>query len=144
MTLQARLTLGFVILVVLMVGFISAVDLIMNMEQQFDATLQRAQFLVPLATKYVSKTYNSQLLVPVPEALSDKALASDLLELLTKEQAILEIAVVDPHTNEVLADSDPTRVRNKAGTYPDFEQLVTKAGWLKKTQVLWRSGWPPR
>src|ERR1041385_3827067 len=98
MTLQARLTLGFVILVVLMVGFISAVDLIMNMEQQFDATLQRARFLVPLADKYVSHAYNAQLRVPVAEALADKVLASDLLDLLTKEQAILEIAVIDPHT----------------------------------------------
>ena len=140
MTLQAKLTLGFVILVVLMVGFISAVDLTRDMEEQFDATLQRAQFLAPLATKYVSKTYNAHLNVPVPEALSDKPLASDLLELLTKEQAILEIAVVDPQTHEVLADSEPTRVRSKAGTYPDFEHLVRTSGWFGKALVLWQSG----
>src|ERR1043166_221511 len=140
MTLQAKLTLGFVILVVLMVAFISAVDLIINMDQQFDATLDSARFLVKLATKYVRTTLNSQLQATVPEALADKELSTDLVELLAKGQGILEIAGVDPNTNEVLADTDPARVRTKLEKYPDFEHLVVQSGWLTRAQELRKSG----
>src|SRR5690348_13534722 len=110
MTLQAKLTLGFVILVVLIVGFISAVNLILNMEQQFDATLERADFLAPLATDYVGAALNADLRIGVRQALAGPDLASRLLKLLIQERAILEIAVTDPKTNEILADTDPKNV----------------------------------
>jgi signal transduction histidine kinase len=140
MTLQAKLTLGFVILVVLIVGFISAVNLIVNMEQQFDATLERADFLVPLATDYVGSALNADLTIGVRQALASPDLANRLLKLLTQERAILEIAVTDPKTNEILADTDPKNVGKIAPSYPNFRHLVTGTSWTTQARVLMSRG----
>src|SRR3954463_2536064 len=135
MNLQAKLTLGYVLLAVMIVSIISVIDLATNMQQQFEATLERADVLNPVATKFVKQTLNSNLTVPLRAALRDKTLAGDLLDLLTKSRAILEIAVVDPK-NEVLADSDPARIGQTSGPYPDFRDLVTRAGLFEKARVL--------
>src|SRR5581483_7604322 len=63
-------------------------------------------------------------------------LANDLLDLLTKSPTILEIAVVDAKTNDILADSDPARIGAKAEPYPDFRDFVAHAGILEKLKVL--------
>jgi len=139
MNLQAKLTLWYVVLAVVIVGSISGVDLVNNMQQQFDSTLSRAETLKLVAGKFVSKTLNSQRTKPLRDALRDPVLRNDLLDLLGKN-AILEIAVVDPHTNEVLADSIPERLGEQAGPYPDFRDLVNRAPWYEKWQVLRRSG----
>ncbi len=135
MNLQAKLTLGYVLLAVVIVTIISGLDLAMNMQQQFDATLERAEILNPVATKFVKRTLNSRLTIPLREALRDKTLAADLLDLVTKAGAILEIAVVDPN-NEVFADSDPSRIGQTAGPYPDFRDLVRRPGVTEKAQVV--------
>jgi len=135
MNLQAKLTLWYVILAVVIVGTISGVDLANNMQQQFESTLSRAETLKLVAAKFVSKTLNSQRTKPLRDALRDPVLRNDLLDLLGKN-AILEIAVVDPQTNEVLADSIPERLGEKAGPYPDFRDLVNHADWSEKWQVL--------
>jgi signal transduction histidine kinase len=135
MNLQAKLTLGYVLLAVVIVSIISGLDLATNMNQQFEATLERAQVLNPVATKFVKRTLNSQITVPLREALRDPRLAADLLDLLTNSKAILEIAVVDPK-NEVLADSDPARIGQTAGPYPDFGELVKRAGIFQKARLL--------
>ena len=109
MNLQAKLTLGNVVLGVLMVTIISAMDFANNVQQQFEATLGRAEIISPVATRFVRETRNSRPTVSMREALRDERLSKDLLDLVTDARAILEIAVVDPKTNEVLADSDPTR-----------------------------------
>jgi signal transduction histidine kinase len=141
MNLQAKLTLGFVLLATVMVGLISAVDLGNNMQQQFQSTLERADQLQLIAAKFVSNTLNSPAAdraVPLREALRDPQLATDLLGLLTNAHAILEITVVDPSTNEILADSLPERVGEQAPKYPDFRHLVNDAGWYQKLQLLSR------
>jgi signal transduction histidine kinase len=135
MNLQAKLTLGYVLLAVAIVSIISGLDLATNMKQQFDATLERAEILNPVATKFVKRTLNSRLSVPLRAALRDDVLAGDLLDLLTKAGAILEIAVVDPK-NEVLADSDISRIGKTAGPYPDFRDLVKRSGLREKISVL--------
>lgn len=135
MNLQAKLTLGYVLLAVAIVGVISGIDLATNLQQQFEFTLERAEVLDPVATKFVKQTLNSQLELPMRTALRDKTLAADLLDLLTKSPNILEIAVVDPN-NEVLADSDPARLGQKSGPYPDFRDFVGKAGLFEKLKVL--------
>jgi signal transduction histidine kinase len=140
MNLQAKLTLGNVVLVVLMVTVISAMDLVNNVQQQFDATLERAEVLNPVATKFVRQTRNSLPAVSLREALRDERLSKDLLDLVTDARAILEIAVVDPKTNEVLSDSDPTRLGQISGPYHDFGDLVKGAGWLEKVRVLFSHG----
>ena len=135
MNLQAKLTLWYVMLAVVIVGSISSVDLANNMQQQFDSTLSRAETLKLVAAKFVSKTLNSQRTKSLREALHDSVLQNDLLDLLGKN-AILEIAVVDPATNEVMADSIPERLGEKAGPLPDFRNLVNQAPWYEKWKVL--------
>src|SRR3954447_20087743 len=136
MNLPAKLNLGYVLLAVAIVSIISGLDLATNMKQQFDATLERAEILNPVATKFVKRTLNSRLTVPLREALREKVLAADLLDLVTKTGAILEIAVVDPH-NEVFADSDFSRIGQTAGPYPDFRELVKRPGVWEKFKLLW-------
>jgi len=123
MNLQAKLTLWYVMLAVVIVGSISSVDLVNNMQQQFDSTLSRADTLKLVAAKFVSKTLNSQRTKSLREALRYKVLQNDLLDLLGKN-AILEIAVVDPKTEVALADSIPDHVEKKIGPFPDFRDLV--------------------
>jgi signal transduction histidine kinase len=136
MNLQAKLTLGNVVLGVLMVTVISAMDFANNVQQQFEATLGRAEVINPVATRFVRDTRNSRPTVSMREALRDERLSKDLLDLVTDTPAIVEIAVVDPQTNEVLADSDPTRLGQIAGPYPDFRELVRHAGSLAKVRIV--------
>jgi signal transduction histidine kinase len=137
MTLQAKLTLGYVLLTTAMVTIISAVDLGNNMQQQFQATLQRANTLQLVADKFVTTALNSQSTKPLREALRDPVLKTDLVDVLLAAPGILEIAVVDPH-NEILADTDAARVEQVAERYPDFWRLVTEAGWPAKLHSLTR------
>src|ERR1039457_120174 len=113
MNLQAKLTLWYVLLVVVLVSSISGLDLANNMQQQFEATLAQADTVMSAAGKFVTKTLNSQRSKPIPDALRDAELAGDLLDLLGKN-AILEIAVTNPTTHEILADSSPDRLGDKA------------------------------
>jgi signal transduction histidine kinase len=136
MNLQAKLTLGYVLLAVAIVSIISGIDLATNMQLQFEATLERAEVLNPVATKFVRQTLNSNLSVPLRTALRDKTLATDLLDLLTKSPNILEIAVVDAKTDEALADSDPARLGQKSGPYPDFRDFVAHASLWEKINML--------
>jgi signal transduction histidine kinase len=136
MNLQAKLTLGNVVLGVLMVTLVSAMDLANNVQQQFDATLERAEIINPVATKFVRQTLNSRRTVSMREALRDEHLSKDLLDLVTDARAILEIAVVDPQTNEVLADSDPSRLGQPSGPYSNFRELVQQTGSAAKVRVL--------
>src|SRR5215469_6892902 len=108
MNLRAKLTLGYVLLAVAMVFAISLAGLASTIQQQFEANLERASVLNMVATNYVKQTWNSRLTVPMQEALRDPALADNLLMLLTNARAILEISVVEPDTNRILADSDPS------------------------------------
>ena len=61
MNLQAKLTLGYVLLATLMVAVISAVDLGNVMKLQFDATLERAETLRTVAADQVKSALNRQL-----------------------------------------------------------------------------------
>src|SRR5579885_1988875 len=136
MNLRAKLTLGYVLLAVAMVFIISMVSLGNTIQQQFEANLERAQILEMVATNYVKQTLNSQLTVPLREALRDPGLADHLLMLLTNARAILEIAVVDPNTNQILADSDPSRIGAISGPYPDFHRVIEDTGWAPKLKLL--------
>src|SRR5262249_21919958 len=122
-------------LAVVIVSFISGLDLANNMQQQFESTLERADTLNLVASKFVRKTLNSQRTKPLKEALNDKVLENDLLDLLGKN-AILEIAVVEPSTNEIYADTLTNRIGEQASTYPDFRELVSNASWKEKLTVL--------
>ena len=139
MTLQARLTLYYVLLAVLMAGIISGVNLINETEAEFDATLERAQMLQQLAVKQVIQAINRQPTTQIREALQDPDLVSLFKNImLFSHYAILEIAVVDPNNeNEILLDSNSTdRVGAKLQVYQPFEPMVKHTSWLKKLEVL--------
>jgi signal transduction histidine kinase len=139
MTLQAKLTLGSVLLATLIVGLISAVDLINVMQLEFDTTLDSAELLKAQATFAVTEALNRQRTIPLKDALNDQALTDRLRKLVTSSKAILEIAIVEPVTNMVLADTLPTRLDTIAIPNKDFGPLVNDAGWLAKVRVLMRS-----
>ncbi len=137
MNLQAKLTLWNVLLAVVIVVAISGVNLANNMQQQFDATLARADTLKQVASKLVASSVNEQLRTKsLREALRDPKLGNDLLDLLTRAKAIVEIAVTDPKTNEVWADSSVSNLGIVAGPYPNFTTLVNQEGWYQKWKVL--------
>jgi signal transduction histidine kinase len=137
MTLQAKLTLGSVVLASLMVGVVSAVDLANEMQRQFESTLERAQTLKGVVTNMVSQSLNRQRNLPLREALRDSDLQALLVSTMAASGAILEVAVVDPH-NEILLDSDPARLGVTSPPYPDFEPLVVSASWTEKLGLLLR------
>jgi signal transduction histidine kinase len=135
MTLQAKLTLGSVVLASLMVGVVSAVDLINEMSRQFDSTLERANTQKVLSTAIVTQSINRQRTKSLREALRDTELQALMVDIMSSSHAILEVAVVDPHSNEILLDSDPSRLGLTSPPYPDFQQLVSSS-WWQKLQVL--------
>jgi len=139
MRLQAKLTLGYVLLATLMVGLISAMDLVNDMEQHFDSTLARAELLRKVAARYVTETLNSQRAKPLEEALRDPVLTDSLIDLMANAHAILEIAVVDPESKDILADSLPAKVGEPSDAYSDFRTLVQKRAWNDKLKALFGS-----
>jgi nitrogen-specific signal transduction histidine kinase len=142
MTLQAKLTLGSVLLATLIVGLISAVDLGNIMQIEFESTLDRADFVTSQATEAVKDAVNRQpRSTTLHLAVQDSALTEKLRKLmLTGSKAILEIALVDPDSNEILGDTLPSRLGNIAiPPNPDFRYLVKETGWLAKVRVLMRS-----
>ena len=140
MTLQAKLTLGSVVLASLMVGVVSAVDLVNEMQRQFDSTLERADTLKSVASRMISQSINRQRTLSLREALREPDLQMLMIDIISASHAILEVAAVDPQTNEILLDSDPGQLGRKSPQYDDFQPLVVSSSWWNKFQVLLRSG----
>ena len=139
MTLQAKLTLGYVLLAVLMVGIISAMTLNLDMQQQFDATLERADMLQIVAVDQVRSALNRQTTKPLREALRDPYLVALFHNIMLASHAIIEVAVVDPNSDdEILLDSIPDQLGKHSPPYEDFRPLVTQRGWYEKLTVLLR------
>jgi len=138
-TLQAKLTLGSVLLATLIVALISAVDLGNVMQLEFESTLDGAELLKSQATFAVTEALNRQRAIPLSAALRDQALTDRLRKLVTASRAILEIAIVEPVTNVILADTLPTRLGTIGIPNKGFGPLVTDTGWLAKVRVLTRS-----
>ncbi len=135
MSLRARLTLWSVLLMAVVVGSIGAVDLANEIEQQFDVTLERAELLRRVSTNLVLQTLDQLRTAPLREALRDPNLAAELVGIMTAARPVLEVAVCD-RNNEILADSDPSRLGKIFGQYADFAPLVAQTGWRKKLQIL--------
>jgi signal transduction histidine kinase len=136
MTLQAKLTLGSVVVASLMVGLVSAVDLANELQRQFDTTLERAQTLKSVATRMVTQALNRQRTTPLREALRDPDLQNLLVDVMSASHAIFEVAIVDPSNNEILLDSDPGRMSLTVPPYPDFKTFVDTSTWYGKLQIL--------
>jgi len=135
MNLQARLTLSFVLLAVLLAGTISCVDLAGEINQQFAATLERAENLRTLASDLVGLSLNRQLTKPLAEAVRDPEVSTLLRDTMLASHAIVEISVLNPQ-NEILADSIPDEIGKILLPYHDFRD-VTKTSWYSKWLLLW-------
>jgi signal transduction histidine kinase len=141
MTLQAKLTLGSVLLATLIVSFISAVDLGNLMQLEFQAVYERADLVRDLSRDAVIDTLNRLRDVPLRQALGDPELKQKLLNLLTSSRGIFSIDMVSAENNDVMAST----LKNRVGTinnrpYPDFGPLVKEKGWIEEMKVLFNEG----
>src|SRR5258707_6672485 len=128
MTLQAKLTLGSVLLATLIVTLVSMVDMGHLMEFEFKTTLERAELIKSFAADAVKDTLNKPNPKPYREALRDPVLNNKLVKLLTQAY-ILEIELVSTENEEVLTSTIGAHVGLPAPSYPNFGPLVKKAGW---------------
>ena len=135
MNLKARLTLSFVLLAVLLAGTISCVDLAGEINQQFAATLERAENLRTLASDLVGLSLNRPPTKPLGEAVRDPEVSTLLRDTMLASHAIVEIAVLSPE-NEILADSIPDEIGKVLLPYDDFRPVVTDNGWYGKWRML--------
>ena len=108
-SLRARLTLWSVLLMATIVGVIGAIDLANEVQQRFDATMERAALVRRVATFLVLQTLDRQRTAPLREALRDPDLTEQLIDLMTASPALLEISVIE-RNGEILASSDPARL----------------------------------
>jgi signal transduction histidine kinase len=137
MNLQAKLTLGAVLLETLIVGAISAVDLDNAMQIEFEAARKRAEMVSIMASDYVAQALNSRTSANASdrEKLRDPELSKRLNKLMTESEGLIEISVVDAH-NEIWADSDPTRLGLTETKYREFSELVANQTWWQKVDLL--------
>src|SRR5947208_405544 len=135
MTLQARLTLSSVLITTVIVTIVSVVDLGNDMERQFEGTLRNARSIRTAVSSLVRRTVVRDRMLSLREALRQPDITTELVEDLADSPSVAEIAVCD-RRNEILVDSDPKRLGATFTTYPDFEPVVKKMGWLAKLRVL--------
>ena len=135
MTLQAKLTLGTVLLVTIVLALISAVDLGDIMQNEFEHTLQLARVVQALATDSVKQALNGPQALPFPGALQTPELFDRLRSVMAASPVIFEVAVVNAD-GEILADSFADRQGEACPRYPDLTPLVNQAGWFDKLRVL--------
>src|SRR5664279_3695592 len=109
MTLQAKATLGSMLLASVMVTLVSGVDLGSFMDLGLDATLQRAEVIKDVAKDAVIDTLNRRRDADLREALSDPDLKSKLVSLLRLPNGVLSIDILSPE-KRVLASTLVNRV----------------------------------
>ncbi len=134
MSLRVQLTLWSVLVMAVIVGAVSAVDLAQEVSHQFDSTLERADYYMGAAINAVKNTVNRNPAIPIQEALQkDTDLSNQLLAAMTSSKSLLEIAVCDPQ-DMILVDI-PGRAGAKFPSYPDFRPLV-KGSLIREMRVL--------
>ncbi len=137
MNLQAKLTLGAVVLEVLIVGAISAENVASYTGLAFNNVLNRAKLVNAAATLVVTRALNANAKLPVPDALLADGVSQQLGKLMTSDRDLTEIAVVEP-SNKVVADTDPERLGSviSKSANDDFEALVKDPAWSNKLRLL--------
>ena len=134
MSLRVQLTLWSVLVMAVIVGAVSAVDLAQEVSHQFDSTLERADYYMGAAINVVKNTVNRNPAIQIHDALqNDPDLSNQLLAAMTSSKSLLEIAVCDPQ-DMILVDI-PGRAGAKFPAYPDFRPLV-KGSLIQKMRAL--------
>jgi signal transduction histidine kinase len=135
MTLQAKLTLGTVLLATVIVAVISAVYLGSIMDLQYESALREAGRVGDVALRYVEDAANSASPdVPLADALAGGRLTDQLETEVAASTEIVEVAVVDAN-GYILADNFPDRRGQRIQLYEKLAAVV-RASWLKKLKVL--------
>ena len=102
---------------------------------QFEATLARAETLKLVAAKFVSKTLNSQRTKSLPEALRDPVLQNACRTCWGRTPSS-KLRWSIPIRMKSWRTAFPNGWEKGAGPYPDFRDLVNRAPWYEKWQVL--------
>ncbi|MBM3776210.1 MAG: hypothetical protein FJW37_13765, partial [Acidobacteria bacterium] len=136
MTLRRRLTIWSVVVMALLVGATSALDLAHNMQREFEEALERAELLMRVSVDMVLRSLDREPHLPIREALArDARLGPALVDTLTASHALVEIAICD-RNHQILVGSDPARVGSRFVPYPNFRPLATRSGPLRQFRVL--------
>jgi signal transduction histidine kinase len=140
MNLRAQLTLWSVLVMAVIVGAVTAVDLAQEVKLQFESALERADYTMGVAVNEVKQTVNRNPTIAIPDALqSDRDLANELLAAMSTSKSLYEIAVCDPQ-GVILVDSVPTPPGTRFPDLPDFEPLVHKGSLIDKMRVILLAG----
>lgn len=135
MRLQLRLTLWSILVMTVVVTSVSALDLIGEINSQFELALTRSlpiDFAVHAVARAVERTPRATAEASVRE---DPLLSEQLAQMLTYGQFIVEIAVCDLNET-ILNDSDSEKVGTKLLQSEDFAEFVKNRGWWEKLRVL--------
>jgi len=135
MKLQAKVTLGSMLLAIIIVVLVSGVDVGSFMDFQLQSTLERAAGIKDVAMGAVIETLNRRQDVSLREKLRDPELKQKLVKLTGSLNGVLSIDMVSAENGEVMASTLTDRVNTK-DTEPDFSRLVRQASWFEKLNVL--------
>jgi signal transduction histidine kinase len=135
MTLQAKLTLGTVLLATVIVAINSIVYLGSIMDLRFADAYGEAGRVRNIAVQYVTDALNSHPELPVSELLASDRLIQQLETEVGYHKEIVEVAVVDAD-NDILVDNFPDKRGQRSPALPQLDPLV-QAGWIRKVKVLW-------
>ncbi|MDQ6699170.1 MAG: ATP-binding protein [Acidobacteriota bacterium] len=134
--MQARLTLWSIIVMALIVGFVSTLDLADEIDRQFQSNRQRAEAVLQIALDLVIDSLQPNFHSTVTSDISNKGLISEELQpLITVSHSLVEIAVCDPH-GRILADTKPEHVGAMFPAIDSFSSLVNRTNWWDKLRVL--------
>jgi hypothetical protein len=135
MTLQAKLTLGTVLLAAVIVAIVSFVYLGNVMDLQFDFALREASRVGDAALRHVQEAGNSRPELSLSDALTSGRLTERLQTEVALDNEIVEVAIADA-SGEILADNFVDRRGQHVP--PSEKQLapLVHAGWIQKARVL--------
>jgi signal transduction histidine kinase len=140
MKLQAKVTLGSMLLAIIIVVLVSGVDVGSFMDFQLQSTLERAAGIKDVAKDAVIETLNRRHDVSLRETLRDPELKQKLVNLTGSLNGVLSIDMVSEENGEVMASTLVDRVGTK-DTEPDFSKLVRQGVWFEKlNELLFKHG----
>jgi signal transduction histidine kinase len=135
MTVQAKVTLRYGLLVVFMVAVISAVNMAVETDQQFETLRKRADGCNELAANMVKRALDADRESPLPDVLANSTLRDGFLDIMTSsEHAVVEISVVDS-ANTILQDS-VLSLGDTLPAYDNFDTVVANTNWVQKLRIL--------
>ncbi len=136
MKLQVRLTLWSILVMTTVVGGVSAIDVVREINKQFqDAyspTLPIRGFVTLSLKRAATRTPRPTVQQSIRD---DSVIAGQLVDLLSEGRGLVEIAVCDKNL-KILADSDSYHLDKKFVTSKDFLEMAAKIPWWEKLKVL--------